>query len=116
MLGEGKPHPRSYGTFARVLQKYVHDEKVISLEDAVRKMTSLAADQLHLRDRGLLRAGMFADVVVFDPNKVVERATFLQPHQFSEGMQYVVVNGKVVIDAGQHTGARPGRILYGSGQ
>ena len=110
VLGEGKPHPRNYGTFTRVLQKYVHDEKVITLEDAVRKMTSLAADQLHLRDRGLLRVGMYADVVVFDPNKVVERATFTQPHQFSEGMQYVVVNGKLVIDGGQHTGAHPGRV------
>jgi len=116
VLGEGKPHPRNYGTFTRVLQKYVHDEKVITLEDAVRKMTSLAADQLHLRDRGLLRVGMYADVVVFDPNKVVERATFTQPHQFSEGMQYVVVNGKLVIDGGQHTGAHPGQILYGPGK
>lgn len=115
VLGEGKPHPRSYGTFARILQKYVREEKAISLEEAIRKMTSLPASQMGIFDRGLLREGMRADVLVFDPEKIAERTTFQDPHQYSEGMQYVVVNGEVVLNDGEHTGARPGEIIYGPG-
>jgi N-acyl-D-aspartate/D-glutamate deacylase len=116
MLGQGKPHPRWYGTFPRILGKYVRDEKVLKLEDAVRKMTSLGAQQLGIRDRGLLREGKFADVVVFDPDRVADKATFAQPHQYPVGIEYVIVNGKIVIENGKHTGARPGRIVYGPGR
>lgn len=114
-LARGKPHPRNYGSFARVLQKYVLQEKVLTLEEAIRKMTSLSASQMGIRDRGVLRAGMKADVLVFDPAKIVERTTFQDPHQYSEGMHYVIVNGQVVLDAGEHTGALPGQIVYGPG-
>jgi len=110
-LRRGNPHPRSFGTFPRILGVYVRDRHVLRLEDAVRKMTSLNAAKLGLRDRGLLRPGQFADVAVFDPDKVVDRATYLDPFQYNEGIAYVVVNGRVVLDQGQHTGARPGRTL-----
>ncbi|HEV8131248.1 MAG TPA: D-aminoacylase [Acidobacteriota bacterium] len=116
VLGQGKPHPRWYGTFPRILGKYVRDEKVLKLEDAVRKMTSLGAQQLGIRDRGLLREGKFADIVVFDPDRVADRATFAQPHQYPVGIEYVIVNGGVVIEKGKHTGARPGKIVYGPGR
>lgn len=115
LLGRHKLHPRSYGTHARVLGHYVREEHVLTLEDAVRKMTSLAASQLGVRDRGLLADGYHADVVVFDPDKIADTATFANPHQFATGVKYVLVNGKVVIDDGKHTGARPGQIVYGSG-
>ena len=111
----GQPHPRYYGTFPRVLGHYVRDEKVIPLEEAVRKMTSLPAQRMGILDRGLLRVGMWADVVVFDPARIVDRATFAKPHQFSEGISHVVVNGATVIRSGAHTGAKPGRALYGRG-
>jgi len=107
----GKPHPRSYGTYARVLGRYVRDEGVLSLEEAVRKMTSLPARRLRRFDRGLVRPGCFADLVVFDPERVVDRATFQDPHQFCEGVQHVVVNGELVIDGGVDTGAKAGRVL-----
>jgi N-acyl-D-aspartate/D-glutamate deacylase len=116
VLGQGKPHPRWYGTFPRILGKYVREEKVLKLEDGVRKMTSLGAQQLGIRDRGLLREGRFADVVVFDPDRVADRATFAQPHQYPVGIEYVIVNGRVVIEKGKHTGARPGKIVYGPGK
>jgi N-acyl-D-amino-acid deacylase len=112
----GKPHPRSYGTFSRVLGKYVRDEKNITLEDAVRKMTSLAAQQMGIRDRGIIREGMKADIIIFDPKTITDRSTFEQPHAYSEGVKYSIVNGKVVLDNGTHTGARPGRIIYGPGK
>ena len=116
LLGRDKPHPRSYGTHARVLGHYVREEHVLSLEDAVRKMTSLAAEQLGVHDRGLLAEGYHADIVVFDPGKIGDAATFANPHQFATGIGYVLVNGKVVIADGKHTGARPGQIVYGPGR
>jgi N-acyl-D-amino-acid deacylase len=113
VFGQASPHPRSYGTFSRVLGRYVRDLKVISLEDAVRKMSSFPAQRLGLTDRGVLRDGMKADIAVFDPAIVRDRATFEQPHQYSEGVSLVVVNGEVVFENGAVTAARPGRILYG---
>jgi len=112
-FGRGAPHPRSYGTNARVLGRYVREQGVLRLEDAIRKMTSLPAQRFRLADRGLVRPGMWADLVVFDPAKVADRATFEKPHAYSEGFQYVLVNGEVVIVAAQHTGARSGKILLG---
>jgi N-acyl-D-amino-acid deacylase len=106
---QGLPHPRSFGTNVRVLGKYVREEECFSLEEAVRKMTSLPAGVLRLPDRGLLRQGYWADVVVFDPASVTDRATFDQPKQYPKGVEYVLVNGQVVIDRGEHTSARPGR-------
>jgi N-acyl-D-aspartate/D-glutamate deacylase len=116
LLGRDKPHPRSYGTHARVLGRYVREEHVLSLEDAVRKMTSLAAEQLGVHDRGLLAEGYHADIVVFDPDHIGDAATFANPHQYANGMKYVLVNGEVVIEDGKHTGARPGQIVYGPGR
>jgi N-acyl-D-aspartate/D-glutamate deacylase len=104
-------HPRAYATFSRVLAKYVREEKLLTLEEAIRKMTSLAASRAGLRDRGILRAGMKADVVVFDPRKVQDRSTYEDPHHFSEGVAHVIVNGKPVLRDGQMTGALPGRLL-----
>ncbi|HUG52150.1 MAG TPA: D-aminoacylase [Vicinamibacteria bacterium] len=112
----GNPHPRYYGTFPRVLGRYVREEKVLTLEDAVRKMTSANAAKVHLYDRGLLRPGQWADVTVFDAERVIDHATFEDPHQYASGIEYVIVNGQVVLDAGRHTGARPGAILYGPGR
>lgn len=110
-LRRGKPHPRSFGTFPRVLGVYVRERRLLRLEDAVRKMTSLNAAKLGLRDRGLLRAGNFADVTVFNPELVLDRATYLDPFQYSAGIEHVIVNGQVVLEGGKHTGARPGRPL-----
>jgi N-acyl-D-amino-acid deacylase len=104
-------HPRAYATFSRVLAKYVRDEKLLTLEEAVRKMTSLAASRAGLRDRGILRTGMKADVVVFDPQKVQDRSTYEDPHHFSEGVAHVIVNGKMVLRDGKMTGELPGKIL-----
>jgi dihydroorotase/N-acyl-D-amino-acid deacylase len=112
----GPTHPRAYGTYTRVLGKYVREEGVISLEDAVRKMSSSVADRLGLRDRGQLRAGMYADVVIFDPETVSDRATFERPHQLSTGVTDVWVNGQRVVENGQHTGATPGTIVRGPGR
>jgi N-acyl-D-amino-acid deacylase len=111
VTGLGKPHPRSYGTFPRVLAKYVREEKVLTLEEAVRKMTSLTARKLGLWDRGLIRPGMVADIVVFNPQTVQDVATFDDPHQYPAGIPFVVVAGEVVIDSGDHTGATPGKAL-----
>ena len=116
VFGQGSPHPRNYGTFSRVLGRYVRDLKVITLEDAVRKMTSFPAQRLGLADRGVLREGLKADLVIFNPDTVRDRATFEAPHQYSEGVSLVVVNGQVVFDNGAVTAARPGRILYGPGR
>jgi len=112
----GKPHPRFYGTFPRVLGVYVREKKVLTLPDAIRKMTSLPAQIASLTGRGLLRAGMAADVTIFDTETVSDRATFENPLQYPVGIPYVIVNGVVVIDRGQHTGAKPGRVLYGRGK
>jgi len=114
-MGEGVPHPRSYGTFPRVLGRYVRERGVITLEDAIRKMTSLPAGRLRLFDRGLLRPGMKADIVIFDPETVIDKAEFGKPHQYAEGFSHVVVNGEVVIDDGELTATRPGRVLLGPG-
>ena len=102
---------RSYGTFPRVLGRYARDERVLSLESAVWKMTGLPAKRLGLADRGVVKAGAKADLVVFDPATVADRATFENPHQYATGIGHVVVNGRVVISDGQHTGALPGRLL-----
>jgi N-acyl-D-amino-acid deacylase len=115
-LSSGKPHPRSYGTFTRVLGRYVREQNVITLENAVRKMTSLAAQQMGIQDRGLLRKDMKADVVILDENKVIDKATFENPHQYGEGIEFVIVNGKIVLEEGRHTGERPGRVIYGPGK
>jgi N-acyl-D-amino-acid deacylase len=112
----GRPHPRFYGTFPRVLGVYVREQKVLSLPDAIRKMTSLPAQIAGFSDRGLLRPGMAADVAIFDPETVSDKATFEDPSQYAVGVSYVLVNGTVVIDQGQHTGARPGCVLYGRGK
>jgi len=110
-LAAGHPHPRYYGTFPRVLGKYVRDEKVLTMEEAIRKMTSANAAKIEAFDRGLLRPGMMADVTVFDAGRIIDNATFAKPHQYATGVEYVIVNGRVVLDRGQHTGARPGVIL-----
>jgi len=110
-LGEGKPHPRWYGTFPRILGKYVREEQVISLEEAVRKMTSLNAEKLGIGDRGSIAPGMKADLALFDPEIVADRATFEDPHQFPSGIDYVLVNGEIVLDRGEYTGIKPGRVL-----
>lgn len=112
----GPYHPRAYGTYTRVLGRFVRDEKVLPLEDAVRKMSAAVAQRLGIRDRGLLRAGMLADVVIFDPATVADRATFEDPHQLSVGVRDVWVNGVHVLQNGEHTGATPGRIVEGPGR
>jgi dihydroorotase/N-acyl-D-amino-acid deacylase len=111
----GLTHPRAYGTYPRILGKYVRDEGVLSLEDAVRKMSSAVATRLSMHDRGVLREGLYADIVVFDPATVIDRATFEDPHQLSVGMRYVLVNGVTVVRHGEHTGAEPGRVVWGPG-
>ena len=110
-LSFGKPHPRSYGTFPRVLGVYVRERNVITLEDAIRKMTSFPAQRLRLTDRGVLRPGMKADITVFDPARVRDMATFEKPHQYAEGFSSVIVNGQVVFDGKAMTTARPGKVL-----
>jgi len=115
ILGQSHPHPRAYGTFPRILAKYVREEKILTLEDAIRKFSALPAQRMRLTDRGVLKAGMWADVVIFDPATVHDRATFDNPNQLSEGMEYVLVNGVPVIDQGKMTGALPGKVLRGAG-
>jgi N-acyl-D-aspartate/D-glutamate deacylase len=114
-LRRGNPHPRNFGTFPRVLGVYVRGKKLLRLEDAVRKMTSLNAAKLGIRDRGQLAAGMFADVTVFDPEKVLDRSTYTEPFQYPVGIEHVIVNGQVVLDGGKPTGAKPGRALRHGG-
>ena len=115
ILGQEHPHPRAYGTFPRILRKYVREEKKLTLEDAIRKFSALPAQRMRLTDRGVLKAGMWADVVVFDPATVRDLATFDNPNQLSQGMEYVLVNGTPVIDQGKMTGAKPGKVLRGPG-
>src|ERR1700688_216720 len=115
ILGQEHPHPRAYGTFPRVLRKYVREEKKLTLEDAIRKFSALPAQRMRLTDRGVLKAGMWADVVVFDPATVRDVATFDSPNQLSQGMEYVLINGVPVIDQGKMTGAKPGKVLRGAG-
>ena len=113
IFGTANPHPRSYGTFVRVLGRYVRDLKVITLEDAVRKMSAFPAQRIGLVDRGVLREGMKADIAIFDPATVRDMATFERPHQYAEGVDCVIVNGQVAFEGGKMTAARPGRLLYG---
>ncbi|HEY2361047.1 MAG TPA: D-aminoacylase [Candidatus Angelobacter sp.] len=115
LLGQEHPHPRAYGTFPRILRKYVREEKKLRLEDAIRKFSALPAQRMRLADRGVLKAGMWADVVIFDPQTITDRATFEDPNQLSVGMQYVLVNGVPVIDGGKATNALPGKVLRGPG-
>jgi N-acyl-D-amino-acid deacylase len=112
---KSNPHPRTYGNFARLLGKYVREEKVIPLEEAIRKLTSLPATNLKLRNRGLLKPGYYADVVIFDPDTIQDHATFAQPHQYATGVEHVFVNGIQVLKNGEHTGATPGRFVRGPG-
>lgn len=113
--GAGLPHPRCYGTFPRILGVYVRQKGILRLEEAIRKMTSLAAQRMSLSDRGLLRPGMAADIVIFDPDRVIDRATFTDPHQYPDGIEYVFVNGRIVVERGAMTAERPGRALRGPG-
>jgi N-acyl-D-amino-acid deacylase len=115
VLGEEHPHPRAYGTFPRVLRKYVREEKKLTIEDAIRKFTALPAQRMRLTDRGVLKQGMWADVVVFDPATIRDVATFDDPNHLSDGMEFVMVNGKLVIESGKMTGALPGKVLRGGG-
>lgn len=115
ILGKDHPHPRAYGTFPRILRKYVREQHLLTLPDAIRKFTALPAQREHLIDRGVLKKGMWADVVVFDPATIHDVATYENPNQFSVGMKYVLVNGVPVIDEGKMTGARPGHVLLGPG-
>ena len=114
-LGQEHPHPRAYGTFPRILRKYVREDHVLTLEDAIRKFTALPAQRMRLTDRGVLRLGMWADVVIFDPATIRDLATFEQPNQLSQGMEYVLVNGVPVIAEGKMTNALPGKVLRGQG-
>ena len=109
--GEGHPHPRWYGTFPRVLGEYVRERGVLTFEDAVRKMTSLPADHMGMSERGVLSEGMIADIVVFDPETVVDRSTFQDPHQYPEGIDFVIINGIVAVDDGVFSDVRAGRVL-----
>jgi dihydroorotase/N-acyl-D-amino-acid deacylase len=115
ILSEEMVHPRVYGSFPRILGRYVREHGLLTLEQAIRKMTSQPAQRVGLMDRGLLRPGMAADIVVFDPETMIDRATFADPHQYSDGVKYVLVNGKLVLDEGAMTGERPGRGLRGPG-
>ena len=115
LLGEEHPHPRAYGTFPRMLRKFVREDKLLSMEEAIRKMAALPAQKMRLADRGVIKAGMWADVVVFDPDRIADVATFAQPNQLSVGMDYVLVNGVAVIAAGKATNALPGKVLRGPG-
>jgi N-acyl-D-aspartate/D-glutamate deacylase len=110
-LRRGNPHPRNFGTFPRVLGVYVREQKLLTLEDAVRKMTSLNAAKLGIRDRGFVREGMFADITLFNPATVIDKAAYTSPFAYNEGIEYVIVNGEIVLDRGTHTGAKPGRVL-----
>jgi N-acyl-D-aspartate/D-glutamate deacylase len=111
LLSQGKPHPRNYGTFPRVLGYYCRERRLWALEEAVRKMTGAPAQKLGLRDRGLVRAGFYADLAVFQADAVRDRATYAQPHQYPQGIPYVIVNGQAVIWEGKHTRARPGKVV-----
>ncbi len=116
VFGRANPHPRSYGTFARVLGVYVRKKKALTLEDAVRKMSAAPAARLGLSDRGVLKTGMKADIAIFDAATVRDLATFTKPHQYAEGFSHVLVNGQIVFENGEMTAARPGRVLYGPGR
>ena len=114
--GRSHPHPRYYGTFPRVLGRYVRELHVLTLPEAVKKMTSMNADKIGIKDRGRLREGLWADVTIFDPARVIDRATFENPHQFPVGIDYVIVNGVLTLEHERHTGALAGRVIYGPGK
>ncbi|HUT70417.1 MAG TPA: D-aminoacylase [Desulfatiglandales bacterium] len=110
-IGRGRPHPAAYGTYPRILGHYVRELKLLTLEDAIRRMTSFPANRLGLRDRGIIAEGYFADLVLFDPDRIIDRATYENPRQFSEGIDYVIVNGQVLLEQGELKGIRPGKVL-----
>jgi len=112
---KSNPHPRAYGNFARLLGKYVRDEKIIPLEEAIRRLTSFPAENLKLKKRGKLQTGYYADIVIFDPARIKDNATYEKPHQYSEGVEHVFVNGIQVLKNGEHTGKTPGRVVRGPG-
>lgn len=114
-IARGLAHPRAYGNFPRILVKYVRGEKVLPLEDAIRKMTSAAASRLSIHARGLLREGLYADIVAFDPATIADRATYDKPQLLSTGVRHALVNGVAVVEDGKVTGAKPGRVLRGPG-
>jgi N-acyl-D-amino-acid deacylase len=114
-LGEEHPHPRAYGTFPRILRKYVREEHRLSLEEAIRKFSALPAQRMRLADRGVLKRGLWADLVIFDPATIADRSTFSSPNELAFGMRWVLVNGVPVIADGQMTGAKPGQVLRGPG-
>ncbi len=111
LLGGGKPHPRVYGTYPRILGRYVRGQGVLSLEEAVRKMTSLPAEKLRLRGKGVIAENHDADITIFDPDTVIDNATYEDPRRFSTGIEWVIVNGQVVVEKGKHTSAAPGRTI-----
>ena len=115
IFNQGAPHPRTYGTFARVLGKYVREDKVITLEEAIRKMTSLTAETFNIHNRGKLKEGYFADITIFNSNTIIDNATFENPHQYASGVAHVIINGQIVVEDGVHNGNRPGRVLRGPG-
>jgi N-acyl-D-amino-acid deacylase len=121
-LGEGQPdaiglpHPRAYGNFPRVIARYVRERAVLTLPEAIRKMTSWPATRMRLADRGVIREGLWADLVVFDYATIQDRSTYERPSLYPDGIEWVIVNGELVIDRGHHTGARPGKVLYGPGR
>ena len=116
VFGRGAPHPRSYGTNARVLGRYVREENLLTLEEAIRRMTALPAQKFQLNNRGILKEGFAADIIVFDEKEVTDLSTFEQPHHYSKGFMYVLVNGQIVVDAAKHTGIRSGHTLMGPGK
>lgn len=116
IFGRGVPHPRNYGTFPRVIAYYVRERGIISLEDAIRKMTSLPAQTFRTKDRGMIKEGMFADITIFDYDTFEDKATFQEPHQYSQGLSYVIINGEIVVENNKHTAKLPGMVLYGPGK
>jgi len=115
-LRKGKPHPRYYGTFPRVLGKYIREERIMPIEAMIRKMTSVPARRFGFARRGVLQVGYLADIVIFDPGRVIDKATWADPHQYPEGIPHVIVNGRAVIENGEHTGGLPGRVLRKAGR
>jgi len=112
LMSKRNPHPRAYGTFPRILGKYVRQDKTLSMEEAIRKMTALPAERVGLSHRGYIREGYAADLVVFDPDSVIDKATYTQPHQYPEGIIHVIVNGKLVVENAKHTSQKPGLALF----
>jgi N-acyl-D-amino-acid deacylase len=115
ILGKKLVHPRNYGCYPKILGRWVRDEKLISMEEAIRKMTSFPAQILGIKDRGIIKEEMWADITIFNPETVMDKATYENPLQYPDGIKYVLVNGKIVIDDGEHTGQLPGKVLRGSG-